>query len=149
MVSSIQVISGNVSAASAYYAMMYYSGQEQGSWFGNGAELLGLKGKVSEHTFEKLLCGHAPSGQQLIAPFQKRSRSAKKPIDEPRPTGDKESHRSRATDKHHVSKAKAEQSKNVLGIDLTYSVPKDVSVLWACSSPKRRSVIEKACLKAV
>ncbi|QDV62011.1 MobF family relaxase [Crateriforma conspicua] len=119
MVSTISVISGSVAAAGAYYVSLYYPGQEQGVWFGEATLPLGLSGRVRESDFQKLLCGQSLSGSQLVKPVQ--------------PT---------------ASEDKKKQKKNVLGLDITDSAPKELSVLWACSDRRRQLQIEKCVLRA-
>lgn len=119
MVSTISVISGSVAAAGAYYVSLYYPGQEQGVWFGEAAPLLGLDAKVRDTDFRKLLCGQSLTGGQLVKPVRT------KPIE-----------------------GKKEQKENVLGLDITDSVPKELSVWWACSDRKQRAQIEKCVLRA-
>lgn len=60
----------NVSQASHYYNQQdnYYTreqGIEQSEWFGKGAEKLSLSGNVDTKTFNQLLLGIMPTGEQL------------------------------------------------------------------------------------
>ena len=48
---------------SAYYA--HDSAFGGGKWMGHGAELLGLRGAVGQHQFERMLEGHLPGGIEI------------------------------------------------------------------------------------
>lgn len=55
-------------AAGHYYtqALNYYMSDSQGCcWQGQGAKRLGLSGTIEKSTFDALLAGHLPNGQQL------------------------------------------------------------------------------------
>ncbi|GAH11099.1 unnamed protein product, partial [marine sediment metagenome] len=131
MVASIQVISGNVSAAGSYYVALYYPGQEQGTWFGDAAPLLGLTKNVKKDTFQKLLCGQSPSGTQLVKQVSIKN--------------NRQSENKHASERPQMVEKK---KLNVLGVDQTDSVEKGLSVLWASSNAARRKKIEACVLRA-
>lgn len=67
---SVSVISSSAAAVSYYEKDDYYSkdGEEserQGTWFGKGAEALGLSGGVDREDFKNLLEGQLPNGTTL------------------------------------------------------------------------------------
>jgi conjugative relaxase-like TrwC/TraI family protein len=103
-----------------YLAGSYYSGEQQaGEWFGTGAERLGLKGRVTAKHFRRLFDGFDKDNKKLV------QNAGKKP--------------------DPVTKKGGRQP----GWDLTFSAPKDVSVLWAVSDPETRLKIEAAHRQAV
>jgi conjugative relaxase-like TrwC/TraI family protein len=63
--------------ASAYFAAdNYYTPGEaemSGEWFGKGADALGLSGQVDKETFEALLNGALPNGEQVGSPERRRA----------------------------------------------------------------------------
>ena len=63
--------------ASAYFAAdNYYTPGEaetSGEWFGKGAAALGLSGQVDKETFEALLKGSLPNGEQVGSPERHRA----------------------------------------------------------------------------
>lgn len=89
----------------------YYleGGEPPGEWFGAGALVLGLSGKVARAPMQLLLAGLSPDGTPLVQ---------------------------NAGSKRHRA-----------GWDLTFSVPKTVSVLWSQADDETRRIIE-ACHRA-
>lgn len=130
--------------------MMYYSGQEQGTWFGEASQLMGLTGTVTESAFTRILCGQSPSGKQLVRPVEVKNREKSEH------RSNKQQRKALATnldnkselDEHVRPKKPKAQKQNVLGVDVTHSVPKDVSIFWACGDQSRRKSVEQCCLRA-
>lgn len=68
---SIGIIESAAGAANYYARDNYYAGQEAeaaGTWFGQGAEALGLNGRVEAAAFEAVLAGRLPNGVELTVP---------------------------------------------------------------------------------
>jgi conjugative relaxase-like TrwC/TraI family protein len=67
MLSISQIKSSSVAASyfekDDYYAKDSDSPEATGTWFGAGAETLGLQGKVDKDVFKALLDGHLPTGE--------------------------------------------------------------------------------------
>lgn len=53
--------------AASYYELddYYLKGESPSEWYGEGAERLGLRGKVEREEFKRLLAGKLPDGQEL------------------------------------------------------------------------------------
>ena len=67
---SIANISSSAAATKYHEEDDYYSEgsiehQNLSQWFGNGAKILGLSGKVSPEDFKKILDGELPNGEQI------------------------------------------------------------------------------------
>lgn len=93
----------------------YYlnGGEPPGKWWGQGAEALGLSGKVSRDQLSRVMDGFHPGGES-----EKLVQNA------------------------------GSLERNV-GLDLTFSADKSVSVLWAFGDQETRSSIERAHGEAV
>jgi conjugative relaxase-like TrwC/TraI family protein len=102
----------------------YYlaGGEPEGQWLGSGAVRLGLSGKVDQQAIRRLFEGQMPDDKQALTQKQKYSAI----------------HRG-------CGKVRSRQ----LGWDLTFSVPKSVSVAWAAADPETRRQIEAAIAKAI
>ncbi len=100
----------------------YYTANSssRGYWFGNGANHLGLEGEVKREDLFYLLRGKHHDTKRPLVRLQKN-------------TGDK------------IRK----EGQDRCGLDLTFSVPKSVSLLWALSSPELKKIIEDCVLSAV
>lgn len=118
-----------------YYAPeKYYAkpGEAPGVWFGQGATHLGLAGVVSGKVLRRLLLGKSPDGKrQLVKVRQPKPKSK---LD-----GQTES----------KAKTKKDPELHVPGFDLTFSVPKSISTLWALSDERVRRLIEQAIDESV
>lgn len=148
MVASIKAIRTKGSTAhrvTDYYlsgegTVRYYSdsGSVNGTWLGKGAERLGLTGKaVTPKDFLNVILGRNTKGVELR---NRRSRSGKS-----RPKRDPDRPRD---DGNEID----QDPKQVRGVDLTFSVPKSVSILWALlkvHKPELAAVIEQALLDSV
>lgn len=91
----------------------YYvdGGEPPGTWWGTGAEELGLSDKVGSTEFRNVLEGLSPDGKQsLVQNAKKKERRA--------------------------------------GFDLTFSVPKSVSIARVSADPQQAGQIDQACDKA-
>lgn len=65
---SIYTIKSASDAMDYYKPQNYYTQNAEGrsSWFGKGAEILGLKGSVDPKIFEELLYGRLPNGVVMM-----------------------------------------------------------------------------------
>lgn len=112
---SIKLI-GSSKQEVGYYSDLgedYYvdGGEPPGTWWGTGAEELGLTGKVGPTEFRNILEGRSPDGTQpLVQNAKKKDRRA--------------------------------------GFDLTFSVPKSVSIARVSADPQQAGQIDQACDKA-
>ncbi len=112
MVVTVNVLEGeeNADTVAAYFIGLthdrYYTegGERPGEWYGQGAQRLGLLGRVTQEQFVRLLAGEAVDGRRLL----KKSKKQKVP-----------------------------------GYDVCFSVPKEVSILWANSVDATRLVIQR------
>ena len=100
----------------------YYTAnaRSRGYWFGSGAEHLGLDGEVKRKDLFHLLRGRDHRTKEPIV------RTQKNPNDKKRMRG-----------------------QDRAGLDVTFSVPKSVSLLWAFSTPEHRAIIERCVLSAI
>jgi conjugative relaxase-like TrwC/TraI family protein len=137
MVASIAAVT-SAEGAHAYFlnsgAEQYFlgAGEPSGIWFGGGAQVLGLTGGVTSRVFRHLLAGLTPDGRGPLAVPRPKIAA---------PTGKKQASRRSAT--------KTSNATRLPALDLTFSVPKSVSALWAASSPPLRKQIDEAILRAV
>ena len=101
----------------------YYSngGEPSGKWIGEGASQLGLRGKIDKQIIRDLFDGRMPDGKPLT---QQQKYSA-----------------------IHAGYGKVRSRQ--IGNDLTFSVPKSVSVAWAVADAKTRRQIETSINDAV
>ena len=112
----------------------YYTGTEKGEpagkW-GEGAEKIGIDTTrtVDGYTLDKVMMGWKPDGTKLqqnaLTPEMLKENEEAKKNKQPQP--------------HDMR----------VGMDLTFSAPKSVSVLWANASPELREQISKAQADAV
>ncbi|MCY2990842.1 MAG: relaxase domain-containing protein, partial [Planctomycetota bacterium] len=142
MVASIKVMGrqigpASVSAIAEYFTALaggdYYtgSGEPPGLWFGEGANVLGLQGIVGYEALVAVLSGEKPvGGGRLVRKPRRSKRSATAPVND---------------EKARQENAKSRRRREwVPGFDLTLSVPKSVSGLWAVANPNSRSEIDQA-----
>jgi conjugative relaxase-like TrwC/TraI family protein len=115
----------------------YYSGKGEapGEWMGIGAETLAASGVVEPDGFTRLLAGHHPvTGEPLAAGQGTRAHGPG-------------SSRSKVVHLHEHRAARSasapkEGDKRVRGLDLTFSAPKSVSLVWAFGDEQaKREVI--------
>lgn len=111
----------SVAERARYYTRAEYyqqSSESTGQWFGQGAAALGLKGAVSGRALRRLFLGRSPDGTRQLVKVRRRVAPEKEATKQP------ETH--------------------VPGFDLTFSVPKTVSTLWALSEEALRRLIDRA-----
>ncbi len=117
----------------------YYSatsgGEPAGQWFGSGVAALGLKGSVNAEAFGRILAGNHPSKPRaLVQPCEMKPTPP--PAEDPPKT--------------KPSSAKsAERVARCPAYDVTFSLPKSISVLWASGDDRVRREIDKAFDRAV
>lgn len=139
----LQVNFGNPSSVgdlAAYYAPSgYYAGgtEQPGVWFGGGAAALGLDGEVRQSQLQNLFLGRTPDGKRSLVQVhlptaEEREAEASKPVHDTTVVG-----------------KKRKPQVHVPGYDLTFSVPKSVSALWALADAPTRLSIEAAFDAAV
>ena len=134
----------NAAQAASYFSKDdYYLDREQrepSAWWGRGAMYLGLNGEVDRTAFFKLLSGELPNGQKLphgrplaghdagARLLSQEARAAEGPKQDGRPTPDA---RPPAGQKDGAKAAEAQgKSKGRrVGLDLTFSAPKSVSLM--------------------
>ncbi|MCY2966466.1 MAG: relaxase domain-containing protein [Planctomycetota bacterium] len=143
MVATIQALggsSGGVAATADYFTrdveVEYYTkgGERPGYWFGDGAKALGLSGNIDRTHFERLLAGQSPDGSRLLTQSQAKWRrfqptaatNDRPPLD---PTAQADNLHKRRL--HNP------------GYDLTFSVPKSVSVWWALADSETQKKIDR------
>lgn len=123
MVATISVLAGTASGVAEYYthdgATDYYLAERNGVWAGSGAAALGLCGEVGRREFAHVLAGQTVSGK----PLRRQSRGS--------------------------DSNSGNQKRSCPGYDVTFSVPKSVSIYWSLATPKTRLQIETAILEAV
>ncbi len=141
----------------------YYAMEQSGQWWGDGAKSIGLVGVVRDESFKQLLMGRKQTGETLIKPFQARtprrcSVKSNAPVgathedvvpmfrrSAPSPS-EANSARHLANSEKDPTEEKAVPGKEVRtsrpGFDVTFSVPKSVSVLWATSTEVDQRTIE-------
>lgn len=115
----------------------YYSegGEAPGEWFGGGAHDLGLVGRVDPKVFARVLAGYDPRKPRRLIPA--RIRKAAAPGDDSPAPRDSESPRRRG-------KRIRSASQRCPGYDITFSVPKPVSALFAVGDEFVRTMILEA-----
>lgn len=120
----------------------YYSeasgGEALGQWFGLGAAAVGRSGNVDGEHFRRALRGNHPTKpKQMVRPCKRKGeRSSERP----------DKTKSKRTDKQGgktTAKTKARSSR-CPAYDVTFSVPKSVSALWAVADAQTRQQIEEA-----
>ena len=142
-------------------SLNYYTqgGEPPGEWIGQGAMHLGLTGQVTKEQLFNILMGKSPDGTKQLVRIQKRQPPKQVgSIKEPEHHEQLSSSTQVELPKDQTSNAQNEQTEvkkpkereeHVPGFDVTFSVPKSVSVLWAMSSPEVRQTIELAIQRAV
>lgn len=105
----------------------YYlkGGEPPGQWFGRGAAVRGLVGRVEAEAFRRVLESVAPDGMPPQAAGQARSKRLTSAISKPART------------------------ERVPAYDLCFSAPKSVSVMWAVGPSYLRKAIDDAFDAAV
>src|SRR5436190_2405892 len=111
----------------AYYAG---HGEAPGQWMGTGAERLQASGVVEREGFQRILAGHHPiSGEPLRGG---KGTGSYRPLPDDPKVVDLDVRRGGAN----------QRDDRVRGLDLTFSVPKSVSLVWAFGSEDaKREVI--------
>jgi conjugative relaxase-like TrwC/TraI family protein len=103
-----------------YYLGTAYELEQGGIWIGTGAERLGLSGaRVETEAFTNLFHGYSADGQKKFV-------------------------RNAGTYDHEK-----ENFNRMPGLDLTFSAPKSVSIVWALAEKETRRALEKAHLEAI
>lgn len=131
----------NVPSIAQYFTRLtsadYYtgSGEPPGTWFGEGSPALGLQGTVAEESLINVLAGKTPDGCRRLGRLFKRVR----------PTQPKEITTTSNGDKAQKKRKRRERCP---GYDLTLSVPKSVSALWAVAPAHVREAIDRAIHEA-
>lgn len=97
------------------YVEGYYTASSEtlGYWLGSGTDHFSLHGEVKREDLFHLLRGKHPKSKHQLVRLQKQTDGKK---------------RQRGQDRS--------------GLDITFSAPKSVSLLWALSSPEQRAIIE-------
>ncbi len=109
----------------------YLKGVEpKGIWYGKCAESLGLTGVVEADHFRNLLAGMSPDGVRELV---KRPKKSKESIAK----GDKQ------------TKTQKPKAEHVPGVDITFSVPKTVSTVWATLKRPHRKQLEGIVVRAI
>jgi conjugative relaxase-like TrwC/TraI family protein len=121
----------------------YYSdttgGEAPGQWFGAGAAALRLSGTVDGKDFRRVLAGNHPAKpKRLVRPCRKND---KPPGDSP---GKYRPPRAKGSGDKPDGKKPKERSRRCPAYDVTFSVPKSVSALWAIGDAQTRRQIEQA-----
>lgn len=108
----------------------YFSegGDAPGTWFGQGAEALQLRGAVDATELKRVLAGYHPRHNQSLVQFKRRKDLT---------TGQAETALAQPAVAHRP------------GFDLQFSVPKSLSAVWAVAPPALREQIEAALDRAV
>ncbi len=147
MVATIKLLTGSAAGASIYFDLLdtgvqsrYYATEFTGIWHGGGAEFLDLKGSVIKANFEAVLAGTDPAGRPLVA-----CRRRTKPKQRAQRKGDSAAStqpEQGKTDRAGKSKPPPKPQPN-LGMDVTFSVPKSVSIVWSIGPAWVRRAIEQ------
>ena len=115
---------------SSYYLE---GGQQPGQWYGDGSKALGLRGAVGRTEFENLLAGRSPDGHRVLSQSKEKRRRFYEPQG-----GDSSS------EKEVVAESGAGRTRRLHnpGYDLTFSVPKSVSIWWALADRETQKQID-------
>ncbi len=137
MTASIAVLkSGNIGidAMADYYIGntnddYYLEGTEPpGEWHGGCAEFFGLVGIVLPEHFRNLLAGRSPDGLRVLVRVTRKVKFS----------GPEDS-----------KTKKKKRAEHVPGVDITFSLPKSVTAIWAVLSRKDRKRLERLIIKAI
>lgn len=112
--------------------------QSASTWLGRGAEALGLQGEVDAKLMEKLASGFGPDDKPLC------QNAGKQPTWEPRLDADGNP----KLDKNGQEVGRWVGGKDI-GVDLTFSAPKSLSIAYAAASPDEREQLLDAHHRAV
>ena len=108
-----------------------------GFWFGDCAKQLGLTGQVKRDHFRNLLAGKSPNGKKQLVKIA-RNKSKESALS----ASNKNSKKHRTKDSKSL-KSETERAEHVPGIDITFSLPKSVTSLWALLDTQKRHKLEK------
>lgn len=97
------------------YVEGYYTANSEtpGYWLGSGIDHFGLHGEVKREDLFHLLRGKHPKSKHQLVRLQKQTDGKKR-----------------------------QHGQDRCGLDITFSAPKSVSLLWALSSPEQKVIIE-------
>lgn len=133
MTASITILKadGGTGAVAAYFASLtrgdYYTegGERPGFWLGRGSKSLALRDEVTKEVLTQILGGLRPDGTEFS-----------------------DSRRGSARERRGSDSA-TKRRPQAIGADLTFSVPKSVSTLWAVGPRWLRRAIERALEETV
>jgi conjugative relaxase-like TrwC/TraI family protein len=130
----------------------YYTdgGEPPGQWFGSGAKVLGLSGSIEERDFRRLLAGYHPRKPRQLVKSRpgKPDKPDQGPPDES-PSDRRADPRNNPNSPTKPSKKLKQPAKRCPAYDVTFSVPKSVSVCWAVGDEHVRRQIDAAIDVAV
>ena len=149
---TIRVLKSGARQVAQYFHVVagaaYYAAQRIGTWWGPAAEPLGLTGDVTQEVFEQILVGNSPRLGWLVSRPGSRSHSKPKKKRQPiaeanHPESETPSNSQPETLADQIRARQQRPFRRVHGYDVTFSVPKSVSVLWAIGSQEIRDRIEQ------
>ena len=144
-----------------YYADGGKGREPAGIWFGQGAASLGLNGEVDGVTLSHLLAGKSPDGtRQLVKvpkPTNSKSANGKSLTTDDSTTKNRIEGTSSQTNDRRKDDLIAElvagsgnmRAEHVPGIDLTFSMPKSLSAVWAVADEELKQQIERICFQGI
>lgn len=157
LLNSVVVGDGDRDAATALTRYYEQSGTPPGRWYGSGlaglARPIDAGSEVSEKQLKRLL-GHGRdpvSGEHLGRPFR-RFMSESERVQarvEQLPESIADGERAAAVARIRVEEAAKPSVAPVAGFDLTFSVPKSVSTLWAVADAGTQALIARAHQAAI
>ena len=126
-----------------------------GEWVGSGADALGLQGRVTPKQLFHMLRGKSPDGKKQLTKIQKQKQKQKnqnKVGSKLAPTNP--SNKSNAgepidqskseTDAQPLKRKQKKRIDHMPGFDITFTPPKEFSILWALLKPLRPLLLEAA-----
>ena len=152
LLNSVVVGDGDRDAATALTRYYEQSGTPPGRWFGSGlgglTRPLDAGSEVSEEQLKRLL-GHGQdpvTGEQLGRPFRRFASESDRVEARVAELSDALTVEERAAERARIQAEEAAKPSvaPVAGFDLTFSVPKSVSTLWAVSDAGTQALIAQA-----